>query len=84
MTNLQLTLANAAAAEASRRWREHRLFCPPCSTGARSHDKSMMCAAGARLHEDHRECDLGARGRAAAGQAAESGAGNPVLTGRHE
>jgi hypothetical protein len=55
MTSMETTLANADARAAERDWRNHRLWCPKCSTAVRSRRWSELCNTGQPVYEAHRD-----------------------------
>ena len=52
--SLETTLANAAARDAERRWREHKGHCPRCTREARGRNWDGLCGSGYSLWTAHR------------------------------
>jgi hypothetical protein len=54
--NLSLNLANRAAADAARKWAEHRQCCSTCQRAMRCGATDSLCDQGTRLLQDRRAC----------------------------
>jgi hypothetical protein len=55
MTSYQTTLARAAARDADRAWRRHRMFCSACDLAARERRYADLCPEGAGMRHERRE-----------------------------